>query len=321
MCDEISKKLCILTNQSLKNIVGYQLKCYKDSKSKKYGGHTGDTPKTVIDSDFFISSRSNPPTKKRKSLDEVKSRKQLGRRIKEIYDNVREFSDEEGIEIARILGLLLTFCSSKEVSEFGENLWNKTTTQDKTQVPITTALAIYSDSSLGRGTYSNQRKMLSSAGFKIFPPWIRLREEIARITPPVLTLPEPFTGVYYALAASVEKTVSHILKLVPDSITAMDHLKLSIKFGFEGSGSHSIYDQARTELTNNIIMTMFCPLKLELINGNVVWEQPPNSPLTQRPLCLQMGNLFNLYKLRKFLIMTSHYYKIRAFSAALIIFH
>ena len=37
-------------------------------------------------------------------------------------------------------------------------------------------------------------------------------------------------------------------------------------------------------------MTMFCPLKLEDAMGNKLWVQDsPNSPLTQRPLCLQMG--------------------------------
>ena len=292
VCDEISKQMCILPDQTFKDIVAYQLKRYKTLSSKKHVGHKGDTTKTVLDSDIFTSCRPPPPTKKRKSLDEVKSRKQLSRRTKEIFDNVKEFADEEGVEVTSILGLLLTFCSSKEVSELGEKLWNKTATQYKIQVPLSTALAIYCDSGLGRGTYSNQRKMLSSAGFKILPPWIRLREEIARITPPVHNLPEPFVGVYYSLAASVEKTVCRILQLVPDSLNNVtdDHLKLSVKFGFDGSGSHAIYHQANTELTNNIIMTMFSPLKLETGNGNIVWEQlSPNSPLTQRLLCLQMG--------------------------------
>ena len=37
-------------------------------------------------------------------------------------------------------------------------------------------------------------------------------------------------------------------------------------------------------------MTMFCPLKLVDCNGLEIYKQKdPNSPLTQRPLCLQLG--------------------------------
>ena len=39
-----------------------------------------------------------------------------------------------------------------------------------------------------------------------------------------------------------------------------------------------------------MIMTMFCPLKLSSSDGTVLYEQPlPNSALSQRALCLQMG--------------------------------
>ena len=173
-----------------------------------------------------------------------------------------------------------------KVSEFGENLWNKTSQDNnKTDVPMTTTLAIYCDS-----TYTNQRKMLSSAGIKIIPIWSHLCEEQACITPPVHHLPEPSSGVYFTLAESVSVTMSRILQLLPNSSTVMDPQKLSIKFGFDGSGSHAIYHQAKSELSNNIVMTKFCPLKLEDISGNLQWDQTsPNSPLTQQPLCFQMG--------------------------------
>ena len=63
-----------------------------------------------------------------------------------------------------------------------------------------------------------------------------------------------------------------------------------MKFGFDGSGSHSIYNQLNNVQTNNIILTMFCPLAIENSDGITVWEQAaPNAPNTQRPLALQMG--------------------------------
>lgn len=63
-----------------------------------------------------------------------------------------------------------------------------------------------------------------------------------------------------------------------------------MKFGFDGSGSHAIYNQKNNEQTNNMIMTMFCPLRLTDSSNNIIFQQPlPNSTLSQRVLCLQMG--------------------------------
>ena len=65
---------------------------------------------------------------------------------------------------------------------------------------------------------------------------------------------------------------------------------MNIKFGFDESGSHAIYHQLNNEKTNNIIMTMFCPLSISSDSGSVLWEQKsPNNPLTHRPVALQMG--------------------------------
>ena len=65
---------------------------------------------------------------------------------------------------------------------------------------------------------------------------------------------------------------------------------MDIKFGFDGSGNHAIYRQLNNEKTNNIIMTMFCPLALKSESGEAKWSQKsPNSALTHRPLALQLG--------------------------------
>ena len=65
---------------------------------------------------------------------------------------------------------------------------------------------------------------------------------------------------------------------------------MNIKYGFDGSGSHALFNQKNNVETNNIIMTMFCPLELKTEGRLTLWEQPsPNSPLTNHPVCLQMG--------------------------------
>ena len=64
-------------------------------------------------------------------------------------------------------------------------------------------------------------------------------------------------------------------------------LNLKMKYGFDGSGSHAIYRQKDNVQTNNMILTVFCPLELTTNDGEKIWEEiSPNVPQTQRPLML-----------------------------------
>ena len=265
VCSAICKKLCIKEDEVLRNIASNQLKQFKLSSSKK--GPRQASTDIVINSDDFASSRPNPPPKKRKSLELLTSRKQLSRRMEPIFNEIKQYANEENVEITRVLGLLLTLCGSKAVSDIGERLWNDKLSDD-TKVPVVTSLAIYNDCNLGRQTYTKQRKILSATGFKILPSWRMLREQQELITPNMNDLPDPYVGVYYKLKDAVKITVSRILELeciklheIPGNI-----IKSSIKFGFDGSGSHNIFNQSNNENTNNIIMSAFCPLKLQ--NGD-----------------------------------------------------
>ena len=66
-------------------------------------------------------------------------------------------------------------------------------------------------------------------------------------------------------------------------------LKIKLKYGFDGSGSHAIYNQKNNEETNSMILTVFCPLGM-YDDNKMIWEEEcPNVANTQRPLMLQMG--------------------------------
>ena len=133
------------------------------------------------------------------------------------------------------------------------------------------------------------RKFLKSSGYDIFHPWRAIREHQYSITPDIKPLKEPYTGVAFSFKDAMEITAKRILSL-PDVQNKSPNLKLNIKFGFDGSGSHSIYNQSNNQQTHNIILTMFCPLNLVSSNGITLWEQQsPNNPLSHRPLQLQMG--------------------------------
>ena len=228
----------------------------------------------------------------KKDLTDLKSKKALLKRTDKIWEDVCNFASAEGVEVHRLLGLLLTRCDNKDVSKIGSNLWEENDEKLNDGVSIDTATAIMVDSGLGRQAYSNQRKMLKYSGFPILPPWIWVRERQKIITPEVKTLPGGFVGVYFPFKGAMEITTNRILsnKNIFREVTNGDTLKLHIKYGFDGSGSHAIYNQVNNAQTHNIILTMFCPLSLETENGTVVWVQDsPNNPPTHRPLQLQMG--------------------------------
>ena len=85
----------------------------------------------------------------------------------------------------------------------------------------------------------------------------------------------------------MEITAKRILSTLPEF--NHESLQLDIKFGFDGSGSHAIYNQINNQQTHNIIISMFCPLSLKT-QESTIWEQTtPNNPLTHRPIQLQMG--------------------------------
>ena len=77
------------------------------------------------------------------------------------------------------------------------------------------------------------------------------------------------------------------IKLPPSGST----LKVKIKDGVNGSGSHSIYQQSNNVDTHNMILFMFCLLEIYAIESNSLLyvEQQPNSPHSMRPLFIVMG--------------------------------
>lgn len=100
--------------------------------------------------------------------------------------------------------------------------------------------------------------MLNSDDCDILPTWSSLQEFKANITPPVSSLPDPYIGVHAKFTDAIKMTVERILLEL--DIQASESLELDIKWGFDGSGGHAIYNQINNANTHNIVMAMFTPL-------------------------------------------------------------
>ncbi|KAG1681465.1 repressor of the inhibitor of the protein kinase [Nymphon striatum] len=157
-------------------------------KRNKFSADRDDNQNiTVLDSDNFHDDiecdKPQPARKKYKHFSDL-SRKQLLRRTDEIYESVCNMAESENLEPSRLLGFLLTRCETKgSIHDIGIQIWQNTYIHKPKSLPFTTALAIYSDCSLGRLTYTKQKKILIAAGHQIFLPWSHLRKEQTDITP------------------------------------------------------------------------------------------------------------------------------------------
>ena len=140
--------------------------------------------------------------------------------------------------------------------------------------------------SLGCDTYSKLKQILEQQGHDILSPWIHIKAEQSKISPKPQPLPVPHEGVMLTYVESVSFTAQRIMEDMPISLIPNPAI-MDIQFGFDGSGNYAIYQKINNEKTNNIIMTMFCPLALK---SEAKWsQQSPSSDLTHCPLALQLG--------------------------------
>ena len=184
----------------------------------------------------------------------------------------------------RIASLLLARCGDWQGKELGQQVWSGSRV-DKI-VSEDSATAILVDCALGRETYGRLRKILKREGHYILPPWINLRRKQSKLTLEIEPLTDPHIGVHFPFTKSMQLTAERIFEGTP-STQLPSSAVMDIKYGCDGSVSHAIYRQLNYAQTNNMVMTMFCPLKVESNEGKVLWEQ--KSPLTHRPLMLEMG--------------------------------
>nr|XP_047129754.1 uncharacterized protein LOC124809726 [Hydra vulgaris] len=174
------------------------------------------------------------------------SRKHQLRTSQKLWENVQDFAKNETMDVKSMCEFLLTRCEEK----------NKTL---KLKIPTVTAAAICNESNFDRMTYTQQRKMLKANSIDVLPSWNEIQLFRNSITPLTTSyLPDPFVGVYASFIESIKITIERILRLEGISVSSRKNsLTLEVKFGYDGSGEHKIYNQLHNVNTSNIIMAMF----------------------------------------------------------------
>ena len=171
--------------------------------------------------------------------------------------------------------------------------------QKKIKMEPETALAIINANKIGRGSFQTMKKIIKvSTGNDIFPSWDSIKTFRNFVTPPTIDIMksteegiEYFSGIHFTYIDALTITLKQLCKIL--NIDTSKDLKLIVhlKYGWDGSGGHKIFNQANNVQSENIIMAMFCVLEICYADSKeLLWKQnAPNSEFNQRPLLLLLG--------------------------------
>ena len=72
---------------------------------------------------------------------------------------LNELAKSEKVDVSKILGLLLVRCDDFKLEEIGRQIVEGEFNKRLSEIPVLTALKIYSDCNLGKETYTKQRRI------------------------------------------------------------------------------------------------------------------------------------------------------------------
>lgn len=169
--------------------------------------------------------------------------------------------------------------------------------QPKTVIPYTgsEALALLIDQNLTKSQYVKIRKNAEMSNVNVYPSYNTLLKAKQECYPQSIEITE--TRMEVTLQALLNHTCHRILQASSEKIENFSddellHLKLTTKWGCDGSSGHSEYKQIFNEnedtSDSHIFLTSIVPIKAE-VDGKVLFQNPtPSSTRYCRPLRIQM---------------------------------
>lgn len=150
---------------------------------------------------------------------------------------------------------------------------------------------------MSKSTYICLRKAHQEKNCSLYPPYKMVLETKKACYPMGMTFDSMKAEV--PLQNLLDHTTARLLMLQEDAIQISSQrtspqYELVTKYGFDGSGSHSLYAMKSDGDDDNVsetnMFTVFlCPIKL-VVKGahNIIWQNPaPSSPMYCRPLRLK----------------------------------
>ena len=208
-------------------------------------------------------------------------------------------------ELIGIVTKQLNYHTDRKSSLLGEKLI-QSKCESVSVMPIVKATYLQQHLQLGRTGYQVLKKVLKNFDehndiqIKL-PNWDKVRTFQKNIMPPILH-DTSITGVHIDYVSALKITIERLLDLHIKTPISTD-LTVLVKDGVDESGSHAIYQQKNNANSHNIIMYMFCVLRITESGSNtVIFEEKLSaSPFSMRPVFLVLGkeSIANLEDVRK----------------------
>ena len=213
------------------------------------------------------------------------------RRISKILNFLEAQAARNRVTLNELLGLITkqaNYITDRRSSKIGLELQ---TGRSKTELTLAQCSYLVLYLKLERNGYERLKKVITSQNnYIIFQTWKNVRIFQNSRAPAILDSPHQ-TGVKFDFVQALELSAKQLLEIHADESTKLK-LTMCIKDGVDGSGSHAIYHQQSNEQTQNMIMYMFCVMRLceQGPDGRTLYQEDKcGSPHALRPLFYVMG--------------------------------
>ncbi|XP_060801327.1 uncharacterized protein LOC106142803 [Amyelois transitella] len=202
---------------------------------------------------------------------------------------VSNLKSEGKIDLAQVIGHLMK--NPERAHEVQTYLFHK---EKKETLEEDQALALATSLDLSKWRYLTLRAFLTNyEGSAQLPSYYKLLKAKKKCYPDTSDIEVTEDGAKVKLQSLLNLTVQRILQVVGEPLNLPDgHLKMTSKWGFDGSSAQSNYRQKSGQPDfddSSVFMTSLVPLKLESDNV-LIWENPkPSSTFYCRPVKFQFA--------------------------------
>ena len=248
--------------QNFGNEIFWELK--EKNNSNDNGEATSSQDSSNASQHAVREKEKGSESRRTKSLAELKlGSSQMKRRLKPIFDAVKDYASQNDIEVTRLLGLMI---HTYNYSEKGEGRKSKAAIglslfEDnipKSEMSTDKALSILTNCKFGKRQYTNLR--LDLKPYLLLPTYNNVKSCKDLLLPAIDVLPQPLVGIKYLYKDALHSHFSRFFKAHPEFKSA--NYKAIIKDGCDGSGRHSVYNQQGNVNVHNIISYMFVIIEI-----------------------------------------------------------
>ena len=240
-------------------------------------------------------SPSRPLTYNKQPLNSPMSQRSRRRRVSGKRDILTQWSEEEGVSVTVLLGLLLHLDNyhggDRSLSALGWKIFMGETVSEKPVLTVGEAIWLIEKSGMSQAVYQETRLRLIDRIY--IPPVMHVQADNQQHCP---SLMEYRNGVKAPLLQCLSLTLTERLNQMDLSGLDQELIRIDFKMGWglDGSGEHSNYHQlSKVSYTTKQVMSVCFALRSITVTGSQAtvahWsstESGANKPQNTRPLAL-----------------------------------